>query len=197
MPISRSTAGKVRVAIVGLGFGQSVGLPAFASDPRCEVVALCASSAERAQQVAAQKGIGKAYGDWRDLAADLEIDVVAIATVPSLQPEIALAMLAVGKAVLCEKPLATSLSDAQQLADTAERSGLPNMVDFEFGELDTWRRAKALLDDGKIRALRHICLNWNVETYANKMKLNSWKSNFEAGGGSLQQFVSHALYYLE
>src|SRR4051794_36757263 len=121
--------GKVRVAIVGLGFGQSVALPAFAADPRCEVMALCASTTEHARQVAAKKSIGKAYGDWRELAADPEIGAVAIATLPSLQPEIALAMLAAGKAVLCEKPLATSLSDAQRLTEAAEWSGLPNMVD--------------------------------------------------------------------
>src|SRR3954447_3713056 len=97
----------VRVGIVGTGFGRQVHLPAFRAHPNCEVVAVCASRLERAQDAAARHGIERAFGDWRELvAADLE--AIALAVPPAVQFEIALAAVRAGKAIFCEKPLAAT-----------------------------------------------------------------------------------------
>src|SRR3569833_1924313 len=87
----------IRVGIVGSNYGRTVLLPAFRADARCNVVALAGSDLARTRGLADAAGIARAYGDWRALLADAEIDAVAIATRPGLQPAIALAALARGK----------------------------------------------------------------------------------------------------
>ena len=70
----------IRVGIVGCNYGRTVLLPAFRADPRCEVTALAGSDAARTRVLADAAGVSKAYGDWRALVEDADIDVVAIAT---------------------------------------------------------------------------------------------------------------------
>ena len=192
-----ASATPVRVGVIGIGFGQRAHVPAFSVTAGCEVVALCAGTGQRATKVAERLGISKAYGDWRALVDDPTIDAITIATPPALQPDIALAALAQGKAVFCEKPLATSQAKAAEIAELAQRTGLANMLDFELPEIEAWRRAKTILDEGRVGPLRQITIEWHVETYANRMGLSSWKTNTETGGGTLNAFVSHVFHYVE
>jgi predicted dehydrogenase len=187
----------LRVAIVGIGFGQQAHLPAFRADPRCEVVCLCASSQERAARIAAQHGVPGSSGDWRAVVDDTDVDALSIATPPAVQAEIALAALARGKPVFCEKPLALDLAGAEALARAARESGVANMVDFEFPEIPVWREAKRLLGEGLVGPLRHAAVTWHGETYANRMRTHSWKTAIEEGGGALSSMGSHALYNVE
>lgn len=193
----RGMGQKVRVGVIGIGFGQQVHVPAFRSDPRCEVRALCASTEARAWDVATRQGIPKAYGDWRGMIKDPEIDAVTIATPPTVQAVIAAAVLAQKKHVFCEKPLAASLDSAFTLQAAAERAGTANMVNFEFPEIEEWRRAKEILDAGHLGRLLHIHVSWHVESYAHRLGLRSWKTRAAEGGGVLNGLVSHCLYYLE
>ena len=188
---------KLRVGVIGIGFGQHVHVPAFRADGRCEVAALCASTLERAQRVALRLEIQKAYGDWRRLIDDKEIDAVAISTPPALQATIATAALSVNKHVFCEKPMAASRDAAIAMVAAAEKSGSANMVDFELPEINEWIQAKEILNASTLGRLRHIHVAWYVETYANQHRLLSWKTCTEQGGGTLNSFVSHCFYYLE
>jgi predicted dehydrogenase len=188
---------RVRLGVVGTGFGQTAHIPAFLSTQGCQVVAVCASSESRAREAAGRFGIAKAYGDWQALVNDPEINAVSIATIPRLQPAIALAAIARGKAVFCEKPLAAALPEAEELAESAQRAGVANMCDFELPELLSWRTARSLLEEGRIGPLRYVAIDWHIETYANRMGLASWKTDRDAGGGALNLFVSHTFHYIE
>jgi predicted dehydrogenase len=79
----------IRVGIVGCNFGRAVQLPAFRADPRCEVIALAGSDAVRAAELARETNVPRAYGDWRTLVEDDAVQAVVIATVPTLQVQIA------------------------------------------------------------------------------------------------------------
>jgi len=188
---------RVQIGIIGIGFGQQVHVPAFRRDPRCEVIAIAATSDDRARRVASLLGVPSAYGSWQELIADKRIQAVAIATSPAVQYDIAFAALRAGKSVFCEKPLAASLDAARTLAEVAKDSGKVHMVDFEFPEIDEWKLTKTLLEEGKIGPLRHVSIYWDVETYSNRAKLISWKNASEQGGGALNAFVSHVFYYCE
>src|SRR5258708_246526 len=107
----------IAIAVIGIGFGQQVHVPAFGQNPRCTVAAICASQASRAQQVAAQLGIPRWSGDWRELIDDRSIDAVSIAVPTPLQPAIVEAAAGVGKHVFCEKPLAPDLASALRMFD--------------------------------------------------------------------------------
>jgi predicted dehydrogenase len=186
---------RIGVGIVGIGFGRAVHLPALRADPRVEVVAIAASTAERAEKVASECGITKAYGDWRQMVADPAIQAVTIAVPPHLQAEIALAALHARKHVFCEKPLADSDPKAAMLVNAALDAEVANLVDFEFPAVREWKATKQLLESDTIGTIRHVHVNWHVETYAMQKRLQSWKTNLP-GGGMLMSFVSHCFHYL-
>src|SRR6185312_13564550 len=105
----------IRLGIVGSNYGRTVQLPAFRADRRCEVVALAGSNAARTTEIARADNIPKAYGDWRALVEDSTVQAVAIATLPSLQAQIAIRALELGKPVFAEKPLASDLAAARAM----------------------------------------------------------------------------------
>jgi predicted dehydrogenase len=83
------------------------------------------------------------------------------------------------------------------MLDRARSAGVPGMIDFNFPELATWQRARAILQGGEIGRLRHVVVTWNVENQSTRLRLKSWKTRGDNGGGILGNFVSHCFYYLE
>jgi predicted dehydrogenase len=187
----------IRVGIVGSNYGRTVLLPAFRTEARCEVVALAGTDAARTAELARAANVARGVGDWRALVEDRAVEAVAIAVPPDRQPEVARRALDLGKPVFVEKPLAADLPGAQAMLESAHRSGKPTIVDFNFAELPSWRRAKSMLDDGAVGRLRHAVVTWNVENKAIRLRLESWKTRSDGGGGLLGNFVSHCFYYLE
>lgn len=187
----------IRLGIVGSNYGRTVQLPAFRADPRCQVVALAGSNAERTAELARAEGIPKGYGDWRALVEDKEVDAVAIATLPSLQARIAIRALELGKPVFAEKPMASDLASARAMLRQATLSGRPTMIDFNFHQIMSWQRAKAMLDAGAIGRLRHVTVHWHVESRALQLRMRNWKTVGDDGGGVLGNFISHCFHYLE
>ncbi len=188
--------GPLRVAVIGLGFGQQVHVPAFRADSRCDVTMLCASTEAKAVEIARRLDVPRACGDWRAAVADPEIDAVSIAVPPRLQPEIVLDALRHGKAVFCEKPLAAHVYEALAVKRAAGQN-LPNMVNFEICECDAWDEFRQELLPSDLGAAESIDVEWRVRTYANQHRINNWKSRPEEGGGALQAFVAHTFYLLE
>lgn len=187
---------KMRVGIVGLGYGQRVLLPAFQAHPRCEVVGLCGRRPEHTREVAGGLGI-PAYDAWQALVDDPRIDAIAIATPPESHGAIAAAAFSRNKHVFCEKPLAASLDVARQMTTAAGAAGTANMVGFELPESAEWQRARELVASGALGRLRYVSVTWHLQTYANRLQLTSWKGRPSDGGGALNEFVSHCFHYLE
>jgi predicted dehydrogenase len=187
----------IRVGIVGSNYGRTVLLPAFRTEARCEVVALAGTDAARTAELARAADVARGVGDWRALVEDRAVEAVAIAVPPDRQAEVARRALELGKPVFAEKPLAADLAGAQAMLESARSSGKPTIVDFNFAELPSWRRAKSMLDEGAVGRLRHAVVTWNVENKAIRLRLESWKTRSDGGGGLLGNFVSHCFYYLE
>jgi predicted dehydrogenase len=187
----------IGVGIVGCNYGRTVLLPAFRSDPRCEVAALAGSDAMRTAELARAANVARGLGDWRALVEDPAVAAVAVAVPPQLQPAIALRALDLGKPVFAEKPLAADLAGARAMLEAARKSRRPTVIDFNFPELPTWQRAKAMLDGGAVGRLRHVVVTWNLENEAMRLRLKSWKTRGDGGGGLLGNFVCHCFYYLE
>ncbi|MFB6453330.1 Gfo/Idh/MocA family protein [Bradyrhizobium tunisiense] len=187
----------VRIGIVGCNYGRLVQLPAFRRDPRCNVVALAGRDAARTAELASVANVALAFGEWEQLVEHPDVDVVCIATDPTLQPQIAIRALQLDKPVFAEKPMAANFTGALSMVRAAQASGCMTMVDFNFCEILSWRKAKALLDDGAVGPLRHVEVNWNIESYSTRMLLDNWKGRGAEGGGVLGNFVSHCFHYLE
>jgi predicted dehydrogenase len=185
----------VTIGLVGVGFARQVLAPAFRADARCRLGAICARDLGRAQEAATALDIPRAYGDWRALIADPAVQAVAIAVPPGAQAEIAVVAARAGKHVFCEKPLALDRAQAAAALAAAETARVAHAVDFIFPEIPAWRRAKELLPS--VGHIRQVALTWRLETYAYRAGLKNWKMSPEAGGGTLNNFVSHTFYYLE
>jgi predicted dehydrogenase len=203
----------LRVAVIGVGFGQQVHVPAFRADSRCEVTTLCASDEAKAAEIATRLNVPHASGNWRAVAADPKIDLVSIAVPPRLQPQIALAALERGKAVFCEKPLGVHLHDVLPLrrANTPSPTLSPvpretgsssarraiGMVNFELCECDAWQEFQQSARCQPSRPTTSVEIDWRVQTYSNKRRIDNWKSRPDEGGGALQGFAAHSFYLLE
>jgi predicted dehydrogenase len=187
----------IRLGIVGTNYGRNVIAPAFRADLRCQVTALSGSDAARTQTRAREAGISRAYDNWRALIDDKDVDAVAIATLPALQPQIALAALAAGKPVFAEKPMASTLADAQAMLRAAQASHLSTMIDFNFHQIASWQRAKAMLEAGAVGTLRHVTVHWHLENFSIQQRMRNWKTLADDGGGVLGNFISHCFHYLE
>jgi predicted dehydrogenase len=187
----------VGVGIIGLGYGLGVQLPAFRRDPRVEVRALCARDDKKVREAAQAARVPQSFTDWRHLVAARDIDAIVISVPPMAQAEIAAEALAADKAVFAEKPLAADLAGAKRIADLAAANGRPNVIGFTFTRVPAFEEMHRLLDARAIGMLRHVAVSWNVENYANRHRVQNWKSSLESGGGALFNFVAHCLHYLE
>src|SRR5688500_4740637 len=122
-------AARLRFGLIGSGYMgrahaialQSVAA-AFGADYAVECVTLADVTAERAKQAADSLGFATSTADWRALVADPRIDVVDICTPNHLHAEMALAAIAAGKHVYCEKPLALDMREAAALVESVRRA---------------------------------------------------------------------------
>jgi predicted dehydrogenase len=187
----------ISLGVIGCGYGRSVLVPAFRADPRCDVVVIAARDQAHAERAASELGVPRACSDWRLVTEDQRLDAVVVAAPPAIQPEIVLSALREGKAVFAEKPMALNFAEAEDMANCAVSYGRANMIDFNFTEIRAWKHARQILIDGGIGAVRHVAVHWQVENYVNRLRLANWKSSRASGGGTLFNFVSHCLHYLE
>ncbi|MDA1096106.1 MAG: Gfo/Idh/MocA family oxidoreductase [Chloroflexi bacterium] len=143
----------VRIAVIGVGFGTQVHIPGLQSEG-LEVVAVCARRPERANEAAQKFGVARAVTDYR-LVLDMgDIDAVSIVTPHYLHREMAIAALAAGKHVLCEKPTAVNTAEARAMRDAARASDRTVMIAHEFRWAPQRAYVKRLLDDGYIGGFR-------------------------------------------
>lgn len=189
-------ASQIRVGVIGLHFGARTHVPAFRRDPRCIVAALAGRTEERTRTVAAELGVPAAYGDWRALLSDAEVDAVSIALPPAEQPAVIAEAARRGIHVFCEKPLAATVQAAAEALDAVRTSSVVHTIDFVFPEILAWRRAQELLRAGAIGAVRHFSYLWQVATLSSRVA-DSWKNRSDAGGGVVSNFVSHVVFNIE
>src|SRR5713226_127890 len=117
---------KLKTAVLGTGFMGRVHTEGIRRLGNGEVAAIAASSDEKARKFADELGVERSTGDYRTLLKDPEINAVHVCTPNALHFPMAKAALEAGKHVLCEKPLATSVEEAQQMVDLARAKNLAN-----------------------------------------------------------------------
>ena len=121
----------VKLGYVGCGFmAQKVHIPNFTSLPSCELIGLAEVRLELGQQVQQRWGIPRLYTDHTELAADPEIEAVAVSADFALQGEIAKDLLTAGKQVFMEKPMAVSVQQAESIVAAGKAAGTKLMVGY-------------------------------------------------------------------
>ena len=192
----------VRVGLVGAGWMGKAHTVAFRNAALVfngpygapEFTAVADFSLEAAERAASALRFGKAYGDWRQLVADPEVDLVDIATPNNLHAEVAIAALQAGKHVYCEKPLATSAADAARAWKAAQASGKVNMVGFNNIKHPAQAYAKALIDAGEIGEVMRFSGTFDQDVLLDPEAPFTWRhSRAVAGSGALGDLGTHLI----
>lgn len=149
---------KIRWGIVSTAnIGVAKVVPAMMRGTHSEVVAIASRDLAKAQAAASKLGIAKAYGSYEALLADPDVEAIYNPLPNHLHVPVSIQALQAGKHVLCEKPIALSAAEAQQLVDAGARyPHLKLMEAFMYRHHPQWQRAKAIVSSGGIGQLRTI-----------------------------------------
>lgn len=182
---------KVKVGIIGTGFAKSVQIPSFLACKNAEIVSVASGSIENAASTAKEFDIPHFTGDWRETVE--RTDLVCITTPPILHREMALYALERDKHVLCEKPMAMNVAEAQEMCDLAESKNVLALIDHELRFQPGRQQAKKMLHDGAIGKIRHVKYHFQAPHRGNPDLPWNWWSDKEQGGGALGAIASHVI----
>lgn len=174
---------EVRWGVLGTAnIGMQKVLPAMQRGEHCEIVAIASRDEATARAAAVQLGIPKAYGSYEALLADPDIDAIYNPLPNHLHVPWAIRAIEAGKHVLCEKPIALSAAEAEELVAAASRyPHLKVMEAFMYRFHPQWRRAKEIVMSGGVGELRTID---SFFSYHNDDPANI-RNRAEVGGGGL------------
>ena len=183
---------RIRVVILGTGFGRTVQVPAFQRHGGFEVAAIAGSQEARTRQVAAELGIERWSVEWRRLIEETRPDLVSIATPVDLHHPMAMAALESGAHVLCEKPTALHRHQAAEIRDRAAALGRVAAINHEFRFFPARRLALRLVGEGAIGAPRRAEILGRYAIWPNPPARGmTWLSERRRGGGILGALGSH------
>jgi predicted dehydrogenase len=178
---------KLRVGVAGTGFGRLVHIPAFRAHPRIDLVGVVGGRTEKSRAVADRFGIPHVFEDEAALA-QADLDLVSIATPPYLHHSMTMTALAAGRHVLCEKPMALSATEGEEMLREAEARRRVHLMDYELRFNPNRRKVKTLIEGGFIGRPRHALI-----TLVGLVRVMPWTwwSDAERGGGILGALGSH------
>ena len=162
---------------------------------RPRMVVLAGRDPGRAVEAARRLGWAAAESDWRQLVARDDVDLVDVCTPGDSHAEIAVAALEAGKHVLCEKPLANSVAEAEAMVEAAARAasrGVRCMVGFTYRRVPAVALARQLVEEGRVGDVRHVRGQYLQDWLADPEVPLSWRLHAErAGSGALGDIGSH------
>ena len=193
------TKPKLRIGLIGSGFMGKAHAFGYANAARVfdlpyelELHTLADVTEESAAKAAAALGFARATSDWRALVADPAIEVVNITAPNALHKPMALAAIAAGKHVYCEKPLASQARDAREMADAAEARGVKTQVGFNYLCNPMLALARAMIEAGELGEIRGY-RGLHAEDYMADAGGPFTFRHDPIGGGALADIGSHAL----
>lgn len=172
-----------RLVIIGAtGTAMKRTIPALHQSPKCTVTAIQGRDAAKLAQAKSQWEIPKTYTDVREMLAAEQFDAVFIGTPPFLHKQDIDAAAETGKPIICEKPLASSLADAESIDETLrDRSDVPFMLAHHLRHQPAVRDIRDWIHDGAIGEVRTIWAQWGFEL--NREARNAaWKLKPNLGG---------------
>jgi UDP-N-acetylglucosamine 3-dehydrogenase len=191
MPSSR----RYRIGIIGAGaIAQALHFPGYKKDRRANIVAFADPAEERHGEVLGRFGKMMAYRDYRTMLRHEELDVVSVATPNAFHARQAVAALEAGCHVLCEKPIATTLAEADRILDAATRNRRKLMVGFSHRMFTGPQKCKELLAQRRLGTPYMIRVRFaHGGPYPGWAK-NSWFYNKKLSkGGAMLDMGIHAI----
>lgn len=195
---------ELRIAMIGHGFmgaahsqGWRVAPRFFDLPARPEMTVVVGRNADGVAESAEKWGWAESATDWREVVARDDIDVVDIVSPGSTHAEVAIAALDAGKHVLCEKPLANTVEEAERMSDAAARaaaSGVFAMVGFTYRRVPAATFARDLVAAGAVGEIRQVRADYLQDWLVDADAPLTWRMKKElAGSGALGDIGAHAV----
>lgn len=161
-------------AVVGSGLWGSLHARVYSESEKARLVAVCDIDERRARDLASKFGV-ESYTNLNAMLARDDIDAVSIVTPDFAHTDIALAAIAAGKHILCEKPLATTSAECRRIIDAAKAADLKLMVDFHARWSPPFWSAKKSIERGDVGSVRLVYYRLNDTIYV-PTEMLSWAS---------------------
>lgn len=159
---------------------------------------VCSRREDKVKAFAEQWGYESYTTDWKDIIARDDIDAVDICTPNDTHAEIAIAAASAGKMILCEKPLARNLDEAQKMADAIEKARVFNTVWYNYRRVPAVTLAKQIVDSGKLGKIFHYRANflqdWTINADLPQGGEALWRMDVDAAGsGVTGDLLAHCI----
>lgn len=195
---------RLGVGMVGYSFMGAAHSQAWRTAPRffdlplrTEMTALAGRNRDNVTAAADKLGWNSIETDWRALLTRDDVDLIDICTPGDTHAEIAIAALDAGKHVLCEKPLANSVAEAEEMVAAAERAaanGTVAMVGFTYRRVPAVQLARQLVADGRLGEIRHVRAQYLQDWLSDASAPLSWRMDkSKAGSGALGDIGAHII----
>ena len=194
----------LRVGMVGYAFMGAAHSHAWRTAPRFfdlplqpQLTAVAGRNHDGVRAAADRLGWESVETDWRRLIERDDVDLIDICTPGDTHAEIAIAALEAGKHVLCEKPLANSVEEAERMtlaANTAAKQGIASMCGFTYRRTPALALAKRFVEQGKLGDLRHIRAQYLQDWLSDENAPMTWRlDKSKSGSGSLGDIGAHSI----
>lgn len=198
-PTNKTGIEKLRVGVLGMGFMGGThtqawqrGKGTFNWPVDVELKALFDSDPDVCTLNGPRFGFERTTTDWREVCEADDIDVVSICTPNFVHKDMALAAIESGKHVWCEKPMATSVEDAQIMTDAANKAGVKTMLGYNYMKSPAMLAVKKLVEDGRIGDIVHFNGVYQEDFMCDMSMPHSWRLTKKGGGkGALGDMGSH------
>ncbi|MDG4796276.1 Gfo/Idh/MocA family oxidoreductase [Micromonospora sp. WMMD1082] len=199
-----TTDNELRVGMVGYAFMGAAHSQAWRTvnrvydlPARARMALICGRDPGKVAEAADRLGWEEHTTDWRELVTRPDIDVVDICTPGDSHAEIALAALAAGKHVLCEKPLANTVAEAREMAAaaaTARAGGARSMCGFNYRRVPAVALMRQLIADGRLGEIRHVRASYLQDWIVDPQFPLVWRLRKDlAGSGALGDIGAHII----
>lgn len=199
-----TSSSRLRVGMVGYGFMGAAHAQAWRTAPRFfdlprapELAALCGRHAESVAEAAQRQGWQSTETDWRRLVERDDIDLVDVCTPGDTHHDIAVAALRAGKHVLCEKPLANSPAEAEEMAETARAAaahGVFAMCGYTYRRTPALALARRFVQEGRLGRVRHVRAQYLQDWLSDENAPLTWRLDArQAGSGALGDIGAHII----
>lgn len=186
---------RLRVGIIGTSWWvESAHLPGLLAEPRAEVVALCGRNPARLNALADAHGVPLRFADYREMLDRAQLDVVVVSTPNVTHHPMTLAALDASAHVICEKPLAMNVAQAQEMLDRAEAAGRRHMTFFTWRALPSVAWLHHLIGQGYIGRPYFVNAAYFNSLAADPDKPAVWRLlKAQAGSGALGDIGAHMI----
>lgn len=187
---------KIRFGIIGGGMAFPLHAGALKDLPEeAEITAICDHKEEACKKLAEEYKVPFWTTNWKELVQREDVDAVCVVTPPASHEEIVVACAEAGKHVMCEKPIAINLLQADRMINACKKAGVKFGVIFMYRFMDQAQLIKKAIDDGKLGKLISVDCSGKCfrsdEYYASGAWRGTWKGE---GGGSL---ISQTVHFID